>query len=352
MASLCCCLSKRGHRVQLVTLDDGQRDRHRLDQQVQRQRLDVMSNTRGVWAKIRATRRRISRLRQAIRESDPDVVLSFCDRTNVLTLMATRGMGLPVVVSERSDPSQQRLGIAWEWLRDRTYRRATTILALTEEAADHLCSRLKVSVEVIPSAVNKPPVVSDRTLSASAKRMVAVGRLEREKGFDRLLEAMAKLPPSCNDWDLIILGEGSNRDALERQIETLGLSGRVRMPGWIEPIWGELTLATFFVLPSRYEGFPSALLEAMAIGIPCVAVDCESGPRAVIRDPSWAMLVPNQIDPLRDAMQHMIEHAEHREAMGKAGMQVIQSFDWDAMVDRYENVLTDSVRRTQSANRQ
>jgi len=202
---------------------------------------------------------------------------------------------------------------------------------------------LKVPVEVIPSAVKKPSVISDRSLAASSKRIIAVGRLEREKGFDRLLEAMAKLPPGCSDWDLVILGEGSARGALEQQIKSLGLSERVTMPGWVESIWDGLSKATFFVLPSRYEGFPSALLEAMAIGLPCVAVDCESGPRAVIKDPKWAMLVPNRIDSLRDAMQNMIDHPDIRESMGVAGKQVIQHFDWDAMVDRYATLLTNSV---------
>lgn len=339
MASLCSRLAARGHDVTLITLDDGRRERHEVDAAVDRRRLDVMSNSRNWLAKLTNTRTRIRRVRQEIASLAPDVVLSFCDRTNILTLMATKDLPVPVIVSERSDPAQQKLGATWEWLRKRTYPRAAAIVALTETSARHLRSKGTSSVTVIPSAVDVPPVVSDRDAAMAAKRIVGVGRLEHEKGFDRLLTAFAGLPASCAEWSLRILGEGSSRADLEQQIASLGLNERVTLPGWIEPVWEELAAATFFVLPSRYEGFPSALMEAMAAGVPCVAVDCESGPRAILRDPSWGLLVPNQTHALGDAMLRMIEQADFREQLGASGKQVVDHFGWDAMTDHYESLL-------------
>ena len=345
MASLCSRLSARGHDVTLITLDDGRGDRHAVDPAVKRKHLNVMSNSRGWLAKFTNTRNRVLRVRAAIVAVAPEVVLSFCDRTNILTLMAARGLSLPVIVSERSDPAQQQLGTAWEWLRDRTYRQASTIVALTESSADHLRSRFSVPVNVIPSAVDSPPFDSDRNRAIAAKRIVSVGRLEREKGFDRLLSAFANLPPTHHDWSLRIVGEGSARADLERQVALLDLSDRVTMPGWVEPIWDELSSATMFVLPSRYEGFPSALMEAMAIGVPSIAVDCESGPRAIIRDPGWGLLVPNDAAALCGGMRRLIEEPEFREHLGVAGKQVLEHFGWDAMINRYETLLASAAAR-------
>ncbi len=345
MASLCSRLAARGHDVTLITLDDGCRERHSVDSAVKRKRLNVMSNSRSWLAKFTNTRNRVLRVRAAIAAAAPEVVLSFCDRTNILTLMAARGLSLPVIVSERSDPAQQQLGTAWEWLRNRTYRQAATIVALTEASAEHLRSRFSVPVVVIPSAVDSPPIVSDRRSASQAKRILSIGRLEYEKGFDRLLDAFAQLPESYNDWSLRILGEGSARADLESRIRSLGLSARVTMPGWIEPIWDELASATFFVLPSRYEGFPSALMEAMAIGVPAMAVDCESGPRAILRDPSWGMLVPNEVGALSNGIRRLIEQPDFREQLGAAGKQVTQHFGWDAMIDCYETLLENAAAR-------
>jgi glycosyltransferase involved in cell wall biosynthesis len=345
MASLCSRLAARGHDVTLITLDDGRRDRHRVDPAVKRKHLNVMSNSRGWLAKFSNTRNRVLRVRAAINATAPEVVLSFCDRTNILTLMAARGLSLPVIVSERSDPAQQQLGTAWEWLRNRTYRSASSIVALTDASAQHLRSRFGVPVTVIPSAVDPPPLESNRSAARSTKRIVAAGRLEYEKGFDRLLDVFAGLPETCSDWSLRILGEGSARADLERQVASLNLSDRVTMPGWVEPIWEELASATMFVLPSRYEGFPSALMEAMAMGVPSIAVDCESGPRAVIRDPSWGMLVPNEVGALSAGIRRLIEEPEYREQLGQAGKQVVEQFGWDAMIERYESLLAKAAAR-------
>ncbi len=343
MAGLASRLATRGHDVTLITLDDAAGDRHPVDDRVRRQALAVMSESRGMIARIRNTKRRIRVLRGAIDQLSPDAVLSFCDRTNILTLLAARPTGIPVVVSERSDPSQQQLGRFWELMRRRKYKRAAAVIALTETSADHLRKQLGRNVIIIPSAIDSPPFVSNRTQADGNRRIVALGRLEYEKGFDRLLDAFSDLliraPHAVDGWSLRIIGDGSMRGDLERKILALGLSDHVSLPGWIQPAWEELAEGTYFVLPSRYEGFPSALLEAMAIGVPSLAVDCESGPRAVIRDEQNGLLVQNDVSALASGMLRMIQQPESRERFGQAGKAIVDQFSWEAMVDAYEQVL-------------
>lgn len=366
LAGLASRLSARSHQVTLVTLGDGQGDRYRVDPAVARERLDLLYSPTGRLGKVRAIRHRIGTLRSTLSGLEPDVVLSFCDRTNVLVSLACPPQ-LPLVLSERSDPSQQPLGRVWEFARERGYRRATQLVALTETSADHLRQRFCVPVTVIPSAIEPPRVASDRSRAAFRSLVIGVGRLEQEKGFDRLIEAFSIALADQPSWTLRILGEGSCRDQLESLARKLGVHDRVTMPGWSDEVQQELANATFFVLPSRYEGFPSALLEAMAVGVPSIAVDCESGPRAVLTRQANAMdggvernsravagepfpgglLIENELSSMVNGIGRFASDADIREAYGEVGKEVIQRFGWEPMVDAYEQVLTQAARTNQ-----
>lgn len=339
MAGLASRLARRGHAVTLITLDDATGDRHPVEASVARRPLGVMGDSRGPWKKLINSRHRVRVVAQAIDEVAPDVVLSFCDRTNILVLQATRGRKVPVVIGERSEPAEQHLGAFWEYQRRKTYRRADRIVALTESSAATLGPLSKHRVEVIASAVDPPPRPSDRIAAAAEQRILGAGRLEYEKGFDRLIESFAGIAKGHPDWTLRILGEGSQRVALEQLARQLGVSDRVELPGWVRPIWDELTAATLFALPSRYEGFPSALLEAMSVGVPSVAVDCESGPRSIITHETDGLLVADNPQSLADGITRMINDPLQREQWGQRGMSVVARFGWEPMVDRYEAVL-------------
>ena len=137
-------------------------------------------------------------------------------------------------------------------------------------------------------------------------------------------------------WRIRIAGEGSCRKQLEQQANELGLSNRIGFAGWIRPIWQAFANADLFVLSSRYEGFPSALLEAMAAGVAVISVDCESGPRAIIRNDVDGLLVENTTQGIVEALERCMSDETLRKRLGKAGREVTERFGWDAMVDAYE----------------
>lgn len=359
MAMLNSRLAARDHEVTLVTLDNGEDDRHEVSERVHRIRLGVMRPSHNAVDRLLNTAKRLAAIRRSIKTIAPHVVLSFCDQTNISVLAATRGLAIPVVISERSDPSQQKLGRAWEQARRLMYPRAATTIALTTAAETFLKPICPGGVVVIPSAVQTPPIMSNRTVASRSKRAIAIGRLAPEKGFDRLIQAFADATRSTPEWTLAILGEGSERVRLEHLIQQHGLGNRVSLPGWVRPVWNELAKSTLFVLPSYYEGFPSALLEAMAAGVPSLAVDCESGPRAIIngcdRDtfanndlanglPANGLLVENSTEALTDGIRRMMNDDEMREQLGVHGKTVVERFSWDEMVDRYEQVLVEATR--------
>ncbi len=351
-------LAARDHEVTLVTLDNGDEDRHDIDERVKRMRLGVMRPSHHALDRLLNTTKRLAAIRRSVKKISPHVVLSFCDQTNISVLAATRGLGLPVVISERSDPSQQKLGRVWEQARRSMYPHATKTIALTSSAEMYLNPMCPNGIVVIPSAIQTPPIMSDRATASQSKRAISIGRLAPEKGFDRLIQAFAAATRSNPDWTLAILGDGNERVRLEQLIQQHGLSDRVSLPGWIRPVWDELAKSAFFVLPSYYEGFPSALLEAMAVGVPSLAVDCESGPRAIINDCSSGelanglfangLLIENNTDALTAGIQCMMSDVEMREQLGLHGREVVERFGWDEMVNRYEQVLLEASSKRSS----
>ncbi len=363
MAGLVDRLSQRGHEVTLITFDDGGQDRYRVDEEVERVSLDFMGDSSGTFTAVWANLRRIRLLRSAILRSSADVVLSFCDVTNVLTLLAASMTSIPVVVAERSDPEAQRMSQPWQWLRPRLYRRAAAVTSLTTAAAQTISRWTGRQVVLIPSAVDAPPDRESQRRGPGRRRVIAAGRLEPEKGFDRLISAFSVLTPAHPDWDLHIFGDGRQRESLSRQAEALEVSDRVFFPGWCQPLWDELRQADLFVLPSRYEGFPSVLLEAMAVGCCCVAVDCASGPRSIIRDGSNGLLVrnpweiedqegefvsphddsPRLIATLSETMARCMSDAPLRERLAAEARSITERFGWTAMVDAYELLLASIV---------
>ena len=344
MAGLSGRLQAKGHAVTLITLDDGRSDRHEVDSRVTRRPLAVMRHSRSRLAALVNGFRRVTAVRKAIRDSKPDVVLSFCDSTNVLTLLATRWLKLPVVVSERSDPEKQSLSWPWSRLRPTLYRRADQVIVLTRTAADAIASWCQKPALIIPSAVDRPPTTQPQKNHHSVDRvLLAVGRLEHEKGFDRLIEAFANVAGHFPAWRLRIVGEGSCREQLERQANELEVSNRIDFDGWMRPIWPAFANADLFALTSRYEGFPSALLEAMAAGIAVIAVDCESGPRAIIQNGIDGLLVEDNIKSIVAALQRCMGDESLRNRLGEAGRTVYERFGWDAMVDSYEKCLLNVV---------
>ncbi|QDV44816.1 alpha-1,4-N-acetyl-D-galactosaminyltransferase [Stieleria neptunia] len=343
MAGLTSRLTQRGHRVSLITFDDGSSDRHAVTESVHRVPLALSSDARGLLAKFHQVRARHRAIADLVDRLSPDVILSFCDRTNVDVLLATDPSGPPVVVCERSDPARQSLGPIWNAVRRRQYKTAATVVALTETSARYL-RPFSRSVAVVPSAVDPPPLTSDREPACARKQIAGVGRLEPEKGFDRLLIAFAQATSDDPQWRLVIYGEGSRRDALLAQARSLGISDRFELPGWVRPLAEPLSQATLFCLPSRYEGFPSALLEAMSLGIPSLSVDCESGPRVIIDHGRDGWLVESSVEGLRRGIAQLINDAQQREALGQAGTRIVDRFGWNSMVDRYEQLLRDVVQ--------
>jgi GalNAc-alpha-(1->4)-GalNAc-alpha-(1->3)-diNAcBac-PP-undecaprenol alpha-1,4-N-acetyl-D-galactosaminyltransferase len=292
--------------------------------------LDTSISGRSAVTQIRATARRILKLRSLLIRTRPDVLLSFIDVSNIHAVLAASGLDVRVVVSERTDPAMNRtISRPWRILRRLCYWRADVIVAQTDCAARWLESQCKVNVHVLPT----PTVARERLI-------IAVGRLKREKGFDVLLDAFGGLRSRFPDWSVRILGEGPERSALEQQARALRIDDRVGFVGAVGNVEDWMSRAALLVHPSRREGFPNAVLEAMAMGMAVVCTDCRSGPSELIEDGVNGRLVA--VDDgvqLATAMGQLMSDVALRERLGANARAVRERYSASKVMDIWERCL-------------
>ena len=183
-----------------------------------------------------------------------------------------------------------------------------------------------------PAARRRPPLVD--------KVVVAAGRLEPQKSFDRLIEAYAPLTVSRPDWRLDIYGAGSARPALKSLIEDLGVASHVTLRGYSRDLPAALARSSIYALSSKFEGFPMVLLEAMSVGLPMVAYDCPRGPAETIRDGVNGRLIPDGDQPaFTAALDQLMASRRLRQRMGAAALADAAGYAMPNIVERWTRLL-------------
>lgn len=337
-------LASRGHEVHLLTLAGGEEDFFDPGDRVRRIRLNVAANSRsaldGAWANLW----RIRAIRHQLRALKPDAVISFTTMVNVLALAACAGMGMPVVVSERSDPRGLVVQRRWRILRNVLYRRAHALVVQTNSSAAWFRRRLPAA---LPIAVIANPTVlvantDEAQLNPPRPFILAAGRLAHEKGFDLLIEAFRIVAREGIELHLVIAGAGPEAHALQLLVAQRGLERRVHFVGQVKAIGTLMKQAQAFVLSSRFEGFPNVLLEALASGLPVVSVDCLSGPREILDDGRYGILVPPE-DPnaLAEGIVRVATDSGLRTRLSLSGSQRATCYRPDVIITKWEEVISD-----------
>ncbi len=293
------------------------------------------------------TLRKIRALRRLLLSIGPDIVISFLTNVNVLTVLARANSGIPLIISERTDPLHDgELPRALRMGRALCYRFADALVVQSSAAAARYAARLRgvsrmtVIHNPLPAELAASPWRAQQEEQGGC--VVAMGRLTPEKGFSKLIEAFANALRGESAWQLRIWGEGPLRDDLQSQVERLLLTDRVRLCGLTDQPWTALAAGQIFALSSEYEGFPNAMLEAMALGLPCIAFDCPSGARELSDGGRAAMLVPcGDVAALTAALRDLARGSALRSALGARAATFVRSkfaqpsvmSDWDALIE-------------------
>lgn len=286
-------------------------------------------------ARAAAKRRAVARLSEIFRDARPGgvVIVSQVWAMEWVTEADTRGLRVIGMSHESYDYS--RASHRYRWIKNH-YAQLDRWLVLTEEDADIWAGDGMNNVGFMPNALAAlPELPSPRR----EKSVASVGRLTDQKGIDMLLDTWALVAPQRPGWRLDIHGTGEDEAQLRAQCTRLGLDGSVGWRGRTDDVPGALAASSVFVQSSRGEGFPLALMEAMASGLPCAAFDCAPGVREIVRDGEDGLLAPaGDIGALADRLLRLTGNPRMRDAMGDRARTNVQRFSEAEIMRRWEEL--------------
>ena len=227
------------------------------------------------------------------------------------------------------------------WQDERIVKKFDKFVVLTEEDKENW-GELE-NIEVIPNASLE---MFNKFSDLSAKRVIAVGRLDYQKGFDRLVKAwkIVRNTGQFNDWRLDIFGQGEWHDMLQDMIDERGLTDCLKLNRPTNDIGKEYAESSLIVMTSNYEGFGMVLVEAMSCGVPAVAFDCQCGPRDIVRHGERGLVVKNgDIDGLAEAMMTLMKDDELRKRMGEEAKKVVETFSEAKVMDKWVRLYEETI---------
>lgn len=222
----------------------------------------------------------------------------------------------------------------------------------TQKVKEMFSKKIQKKSIVIGNAISNPDVYDIRTYDQKEKIIVNVGRLHYQKGQDILIKAFNKVHREFPEYKLIIYGEDKQRENLERLIKDLKLQESVFLLGKCKNYLENVAKAEIFIMTSRYEGMPNALLEAMAIGMPCISTDCVAGPSEIIEDGKNGLLVEvDNIDEIADKLIYLIQNKEVRETLGEKAKLIKNKYSVENIYRKYYHYFLDVLDKKQNENR-
>ncbi len=222
---------------------------------------------------------------------------------------------------------------------ERLVRKFDRFVVLTEEDAQ-MWGEMP-NIRVIPNAAN---FIADSYSDCSAKRVIAVGRLDYQKSFDRLILVWEKVHENIPDWRLDIFGQGEWKEMLQQMIDERGLQDCVKLNGPTKDIGKEYAESSMLVMSSHYEGFPMVMIEAMACGLPAVCFDFKCGPRDIIQPEENGLIFPDgDIDGLAEAMIRLMKDEELRKRMGENAKRVVETYSEEKVMSKWIKLYEETV---------
>lgn len=285
-------------------------------------------------------------LRHAILATTPDVVVAHLDYTNVRVLAAMNETGVPVVACEQTDVSRFSIG-AWQHTREALYRQASAVVAPDPAIAAWLAER-GARAYAIPNALHAPPANCLKR-SGEHRQLVTLMRLSPEKRGDLIVRAFASIASDFPEWDLDIYGDGPERDYIAELIDELA-PGRIRLQGFSDNPYAVLGGADLFVSASWLEGFGNAVWEALACGVPVVALECGAAVRSLVRDGIDGLIVDGDSpEALASALASLMGNDTARQALAAHTREVLQRFSIESALRKWDELLEDVISRREAA---
>lgn len=328
-------LSDKQHHITILTMDDGT-PQYQLNDNISIVPLITKDERKGFLHNMIL---RMRRYKHYLKTSETDGYIVFLPILIILSLFFKRFSKSPMIMAERNMPSQY--SFYKRFFLKRLWKKADAWCFQTEEQRNwYPKGILQRQACIIPNAINQDINFDNKDVGGK-KEIVNAGRLTSQKNQILLIEAFKKISGVYPDYTLIIYGEGPLRERLSKEILKLGLENRVILYGHSNELVDKIKTAELFILSSEFEGMPNALMEAMALGLPCISTDCEGGGAKFLIDNNVnGILVPrNNIDALALAMQRIIEDKEFASHIGGNAKEIRNRLAPDVIYSQWESFI-------------
>ena len=277
-------------------------------------------------------------IRFTCKKIKPDTILSFNERYNNIVLLSLLRLRFNKYVSDRNNP-YMNIGKIHNFLRNTLYKNITGIIAQTETAKGVLGKNTKnKNIKVIPNPLREIEEKQKLSSSTDKKVILNVGRNVPQKNQLELVEIFSKC--DYRNWELKILGNGELRENLLLRVKELGIEDHVQILRFNKDIDAFYSEASIFAFTSLYEGFPNALNEAMAHGLPCISYDCPTGPKDIIEDGSNGALVSlGNASEFQNKLSELMESESLRRIYSRESKKVKELYSADKIANKYLNFI-------------
>lgn len=328
-------LAERHHDVHLVVLAEN-KSKYSIAENVIVHDLTNAedSNKKRIVDRFRALKSELSKIR-------PDVSIHYWLQSAYMCAMMKKSITGRIIYSERGDPGDAEYKGILGVVRYLAFRKVDGFVFQSEGARDFFKGRVLKKSIVIQNSVEIPEGKFLQPCLKRERKVVNVGRLHQQKNQTLLINAFAKIAGQFPEYILEIYGDGDLKEILQEQIEELGLHKRIELKGTTSHILEKVYTASLFVLTSDYEGMPNALIEAMAIGVPCISTDCKpGGARDLIKNGENGWIVPrNDIEVLAERMTSVLSCPEQSDRMAKNALEIRRTHSSKKIFDRWENFI-------------
>lgn len=346
VSTLCSYLSKNTFEVTIICLNTEPHS-YAIDEDVKIVQLVERPKAESIYSRIKSVYYTFIRLLLTLKKERPECAVSFMTTPNLWTGITCGLLRIPYFVSERTTPdaSIHQLGNLLKWISFNVYRNSKAIIIPSRGIED--CFRKNKMFDKLKNYQTiQNPVTKFKTNANTEvypyRFILAAGRLLNVKGFDLLIEAFSML--ADKEIHLLISGEGPDREKLQKQINSFELEYRVKLIGFRSNIQDYYKQAEMFVLSSRYEGYPNALVEAMSFGCPVISTNCEFGPSEIVVDGKNGLLVKaNSTKALAQGMSRLLDDPVLKFQIAQRALQINETNSLDAISSKWENLILSHV---------
>lgn len=273
-------------------------------------------------------------------KSKPNYTICFLDIAIFYGIILKLIFKINLIISERNNPFRRKGNAFIDAINPKLYFLADKIVLQTKAISKTFSSTLNKKIEIIPNPIFEPNQFW-KISSLQNKQIIAIGRLEHQKGFDVLINAFSIIVKEYSEWKLTIIGRGSQKGKLLNQIKELNLGHCIQLIDVALNVNKYLVQSSIYVLSSRYEGFPNTLLEAQACGIPCIATNCEFGPGEIIKNNYNGLVIETEsVSAIVLAFKHLISSRSLIEYFSKNSIESSKEYYIEKVLKEWMHLLS------------